>query len=191
MKKIITTKTIVITGLLLALEIILQIIGNYLQFGQININISLLAIVMAAVLCGPLSAGIVGFFNGVMALVSPSTAFFMSLSPVGTFATCLLKCTLAGILAGLVFNALKNKHKFLGLLFASLIVPIVNTGVFSICCFLFFRAFLESGAEAESTNVLAYLFVIMIGINFIIELASTVALSLAVGPVVTRREKAA
>ena len=47
MKKI-TTRQIVITGLFLAIEIIFQVIGNYLQFGPVNINLSLITIVLAA-----------------------------------------------------------------------------------------------------------------------------------------------
>jgi len=191
MKKQITTKNIVTTGLLLALEVILQVMGNYLQFGQININVSLLAVVMAAALCGPLSGGIVGFFNGIMALVSPSTAFFMSISPIGTFITCLLKCTLAGVVAGLLFNLIIKKNRFIALIVAGLIVPIVNTGIFSICCFIFFRSFLQSGAEEASSNMLAYLLIGVIGINFIVEIIATTILSTATYPVIAKREKAA
>ena len=113
MKKI-TTQQIVITGLFLALEIIFQVIGNYLTFGPVNINLSLVTIVLAAMMCGPLSGAVVGFFNGLMALLSPSTlAIFMPISPVGTVLACLLKTTLAGLLAGILFNLLKKKNKVL------------------------------------------------------------------------------
>ena len=111
MNKKITTRQIVITGLMLALMIVLQIVGNYLQFGPVNINISLVAVVLAAVLGGPLSGAIVGFFNGIMALLSPSKiAVFMPVSLVGTILACLLKCTLAGLVSGLAFNAIKKKE---------------------------------------------------------------------------------
>ena len=62
------TRNIVITGLLLALEIVFQILGNYFQIGLVNINLTLITVVLAGVLCGPMSAAILGFFNGVMAL---------------------------------------------------------------------------------------------------------------------------
>lgn len=181
MKKI-TTQQIVITGLFLALEIIFQVIGNYLTFGPVNINLSLVTIVLAAMMCGPLSGAVVGFFNGLMALLSPSTlAIFMPISPVGTVLACLLKTTLAGLLAGISFNLLKKKNKVLALLISSFIVPIVNTGIFAVMCLIFFRPFLESGVGDQFPNIGAFLIFGVIGINFIFEIVTTVVLSTGVG----------
>ena len=191
MNKKITTRQIVITGLMLALMIILQIIGNYLQFGPVNINISLVAIVLAAVLGGPLSGAIVGFFNGVMALLSPSTiAVFMPVSPVGTVLACLLKCTLAGLVSGIIFNLLKKKNKVLSLIVSSLLVPIINTGIFIIFCLIFFRPILESNVTSGAfPNIWMFLIVGFIGWNFLVELVSTTVLSPIVGLAVLRNEK--
>ena len=187
MNKKFTTTQIVGTGLLLALEIVFQIIGNYLQFGPVNINLSLVTIVMAAVLYGPLSGAILGFFNGIMALFSPSTlAIFMPISPIGTVIVCLLKTTLAGVLSGLVFNLLKNKNKIIGLVLASLIVPIVNTGIFIALSFVFFRPFLESGTEAYP-NLGAFVIFGLIGWNFVFEILTTVILSLPLGVIIFKR----
>ena len=184
MKKI-TTRQIVVTGLFLALEIILQVISNYLHLGPVNLNLSLIAIVLAAVICGPFSGAVVGFFNGLMAIFSPSTlAIFMPISPLGTVLACLLKTTLAGLIAGFVFNALKNKNKFIGLILASILVPVINTGIFSIFCLLFFQPFLQSGvdaAPADYPNIGAFLIFGVIGVNFLIEIATTVVLSTSVG----------
>ena len=191
MNKKITTQQIVTTGLLLALEIIFQIISNYLQFGLVNINISLVAIVMAAVLCGPLSGAVLGFFNGLITLFSPSTlAIFMPLNPVATVIVCLLKCTLAGFIAGLVYNLLKNKNKILGLIIASVLVPIVNTGIFCIFSLIFFTPFLESVmADGNFANIGTALILGVIGINFLIELPTTMVLSTVSGTVLLRRNK--
>ena len=190
MKKI-TTRQIVITGLFLALEIIFQIIGNYLQFGPVNINLSLITIVLAAAICGPLSGAVVGFFNGLMALLSPSTlAIFMPISPVGTVFACLLKTTAAGAIAGLLFNMLKNKNTFLGLVISSVLVPIINTGIFLIFCLIFFRPFLESGVGEQFPNIGAFLIFGVIGINFIFEIITTVVLSTSVGLAIFSRKHA-
>ncbi|MBQ6730802.1 MAG: ECF transporter S component [Bacilli bacterium] len=191
MNKKITTRQIVITGLMLALMIVLQIVGNYLQFGPVNINISLVAVVLAAVLGGPLSGAIVGFFNGIMALLSPSTiAVFMPVSLVGTILACLLKCTLAGLVSGLAFNAIKKKNTILALIIASLLVPIINTGIFIIMALIFFRPILEANVTSGAfPNIWVFLLAGFIGWNFLIELLSTGVISPIVGGVVLRNEK--
>ena len=190
MNKKITTKQIVITGLLLALEIIFQILGNYLQFGPVNINISLVTVVLAAVICGPLFGAILGFFNGIMVLFSPSTlAIFMSMSPVGTIITCLTKCTLAGLISGLVFKVLKNKNQLLGLILASALVPIINTGLFSMYCFIFFRPLLQSCGAQNFGEMMSFLIVSIITINFLIELPLTIVLSTTSGMALLKRKQ--
>ena len=192
MNKKITTQQIVGPGLLLALEIIFQVIGNYLQFGPVSINLSLVAIVLAAVLYGPLSGAILGFFCGIIILFSPSTiAIFMPVSPVGTVIACLLKTTLAGLIAGFIFKALKNKNQLLGIILASILVPIINTGVFSAITLIFFRPILAGGANDQSfAGMMTYLIVGFIGWNFLIEIATTVLISTILGLVLVRRKVA-
>ena len=192
MNKRITTQQIVGTGLLLALEIIFQIIGNYLQIGPVNINLSLVTVVLGAVLYGPLSGAVLGFFNGLIVLLSPSTiAIFMPISPVGTVIACLLKCTIAGLVAGLLFKLFKNKNNLVGLIIASILVPVINTGIFSVVCLLFFRPFLESGVSETFPNIGAFLIFGVIGINFIVEIVSTAVISVPLGMILLKREKVA
>lgn len=192
MNKRITTQQIVGTGLLLALEIIFQIIGNYLQIGPVNINLSLVTVVLGAVLYGPLSGALLGFFNGLIVLLSPSTiAIFMPISPVGTVIACLLKCTIAGLVAGLLFKLFKNKNNLIGLIIASILVPVINTGIFSVVCLLFFRPFLQSGVSETFPNIGAFLIFGVIGINFIVEIVSTTVISVPLGMILLKREKVA
>ena len=192
MNKKFTTQQIVGTGLLLALEIISQIIGNYLQFGPVNINLSLTTIVIAAILYGPISGAILGFFNGLMALFSPSTlALFMPLSPAGTVLTCLLKTTAAGFIAGLVFSLIKKKNPYVGLVLAGVLVPVINTGIFAGCSLNFFRPFLESGVSESFPNIGAFLIFGVIGINFIFEIITTVVLSTVTGFILIKKKMTA
>ena len=189
MKQHFNTKTIVITGLLLALEIIFQLIGNYLQIGPANINISLVPVVIAGFIGGPISAAILGFFNGIMALLSPSTiAFFMPMSPVGTVLVCLLKCTLAGVASSLVYRWLtKLANVHVATPVAAALVPIINTGLFILGSFIFFREWIF----AEGRDVVgAWGFVIIgvVGWNFLIELGTTLVLSTATNEILLRRE---
>ena len=189
MKQHFNTKTIVITGLLLALEIIFQLIGNYLQIGPANINLSLVPVVIAGFIGGPISAAILGFFNGIMALLSPSTiAFFMPMSPVGTVLVCLLKCTLAGVVSSLVYRWLtKLANVHVATPVAAALVPIINTGLFILGSFIFFREWIF----AEGRDVVgAWGFVIIgvVGWNFLIELGTTLVLSTATDEILLRRE---
>jgi len=197
MKKHFDTRAIVITGLLLALEIVLQTIGNYLQFGPVaNINLSLIPVVLAAVLCGPISGGILGFFNGLMALLSPATiSFFMPVNPFGTVLVCLLKCTLAGIAAAYVFRLFVKLSKgklnlqIVGLAVVSALVPIINTGLFSVGALIFFQDILKASVNESMPNVWAVLIFGMIGINFIFEIITTVVITPGLGIVLYKREE--
>ena len=194
MKQKFDTKTIVITGLLLALEIVFQTLGNYVQFPFLpaNINLTLVTVVLAAVWCGPLSAMILGFFNGIMALFSPSTlAIFMPINPVATVFICLLKCTIAGLVASLIYRAFNRVNRILGItagvITASIAVPVINTGIFALGSILFFRPFLESGVSEAFPNIGAFLIFGVIGINFIIELATTVVVAPGASAIVLAR----
>lgn len=195
MKQKFDTRTIVITGLLLALEVVFQTLGNYVQIGPANINLTLVAVVLAAIWCGPISAMILGFFNGVMALFSPSTlAVFMPINPVGTVIVCLLKCTIAGLVASLIYRAINKINNIagrtVGVIVASIAVPVINTGLFALGSLVFFRPFLESGISDRFPNIGAFLIFGVIGFNFLIEVGTTAVVSpLAAQIVLGRREK--
>ena len=196
MKQHFNTKTIVITGLLLALEIIFQLIGNYLQIGPANINISLVPVVIAGFIGGPISAAILGFFNGIMALLSPSTiGFFMPMSPVGTVIVCLLKCTIAGVVSSLVYHGFKKlaKGKFslipahIGTPIAAALVPIINTGLFIAGSFIFFQDWIFAEGR-DALGAWGFILIGVVGWNFLIELGSTVVLSTITNEILLTRE---
>lgn len=190
MNKKITTKQIVGTGLLLALEIIFQIIGNYIHIGTVNINLTLSVVALAAVFYGPFSGAVVGFFNGLMALLSPDTmAFFMPYSVIGTVLACLLKTTLAGLIVGFVFKVFKQRNQIIGLLIVGLLVPIINTGIFMLACLIFFRTLLESNVNELYPNIWALLIFGFIGLNFIFEIISTPVLTISLGTPIIKREQ--
>lgn len=169
-KKFFNTRMIATTGILLGLEIILQVIGNYVAFSNLspNLNFSLIIITLGAILYGPVVGGFLGLVSGILTLFSPSTiSYFFAVSPVGTVITCLIKTTAAGVVAGFIANALKNKNDLLGSILASIASPIVNTGLFSIFCVIFFKQRL---LEINPNNTAAALFLVLIGANFIFEI---------------------
>ncbi len=178
-KKFFNTKMIASTGILLGVEIVLQVIGNYIQPGFANINLSLIPICLGAILNGPIVGGLLGLVCGVMVLVSPSTiSVFFAVSPIGTVLACLLKTTLAGIIAGFIFKAFKNKNTLVGSILVSIAVPVINTGVFAAFTAIFFTPILDNMvASGMFTNAALALFLGMIGLNFILEIVSTTILT--------------
>ena len=192
MNKKITTNQIVMTGLFLALEIILQVIGNNVHFGPVSINLSLVAVVLAAVICGPLSGAILGFFNGLLVIFAPSTlAIFVPVNPIGTVFACFGKCTIAGIVAGLVNKLISKNNKTVGLTVSSILVPVINTGLFLVFALMFFQTWISAnvGAEAAFKNVGEFLIVGVVGWNFLIELDVTCFLSVTAGLIILRSKK--
>ena len=185
------TRTIVITGLLLALEIIFQVIGNFVAIGPANINLTLVTVAIAGILCGPMSAAILGFFNGIMALFSPSTiAIFMPISPYGTVLVCLVKCTVAGIVSAYVFRWLRKKNQILALIVASALVPVVNTGIFCLGALAFFQDWLKvETSKGGFANIGLFLILAVVGINFLVEFASTTLITPTVGTILLKREE--
>ena len=180
----ITTKTITGTALLTAIELILIVISNYLTLGTVNINLALIPIVVAATVYGPLSGLFLGMVNGLITIFSPSTqAIFMSVSPLGTVLICLLKTSLAGFLAGLIyipFNKSESQgKKYVGALLASISVPLINTGIFSFGCYTFFNSWLMdlTNATPQYDNSFMVLLFVIIGLNFIIEFAISIVFS--------------
>ena len=173
-KKFFNVRMITTTGILLAIEIIVQILGNYIIIpgGFANLNFSLIIITMGAILYGPVVGGFLGLVSGLLTLFAPSTvSYFFSVSPVGTVLTCLLKTTLAGIIAGLLMKLFRKFNKeTTGTIVVSLVVPTVNTGIFAIFCLLFFMQRLQ---EINPTNIAGALFLGMIGFNYIFELLTT------------------
>lgn len=169
-----------ITGvaILLAIEILFQALGNLVTFpGGISLNLSLIPIALSAIIYGPLAGAFLGLINGVIVLFSPSTqAFFMTYAPFGTVVTCLTKCTIAGLVSGLLFKVISKKNAGIAGIIASLIVPIINTGIFALCALTIMLKAIEVHNEGDVNNF-KFIFIILIGWNFIFEFLVTSVLS--------------
>ena len=168
-----------ITGVavLLAIEIVLQTIGNYISLGPISINLSLIPIALGAIMYGPFAGALLGFINGVVVLFAPSTqALFLAYAPLGTVITCLLKCTIAGLVAGFAYKLIAKKNSLLAAIIASLLVPIINTGLFALASFTIVIKAIEA-LNGGNANLMRFVFIALIGWNFIFELSVTAVLS--------------
>ena len=151
-----------------ALVVVLQLFSNYVQFGSVSITLSLIPIVVGSVIYGPFAGMALGAVSGVLVFVAPSTmALFWEYGIFTTFMVCVLKMAIAGFVSGVLYKLISKKNNNLAAIIASIIVPIVNTGLFTIAAYLFYYNLLEGFAEGQ--NVMAFLFLSFIGINFIIE----------------------
>lgn len=176
MKK--NTKTIVGTGLLTAIVVVLQLLGSFIRFGTFSISLVLIPIVVGAALYGKWSGAWLGLAFGVTVLASGDAGVFFAINPVGTVVTVLLKGMLAGLLAGLVYSLIEEKNKIAATITAAVVCPVVNTGVFLLGCCVFFLDTVRGWGEAAGfTNVGAYMIIGFVGINFLLELGVNLVLS--------------
>ena len=179
-----------ITGIavLLAIEIVLQVIGNYVSLGPISLNLALIPIALGAIMYGPFAGALLGLANGVVVLFAPSTqGLFLVYAPVGTVFTCLLKCTIAGFISGLVYKLLSKKNDLFAVVLASLLVPVINTGLFAVASMTIIVDAVKAAQKilkATDLNYYRFLFLIFIGWNFIFEFGITAFLSPTINKVI-------
>ena len=167
-------------AMLSAIIILLQFLSNYISIAGVSITLSLIPIVVGACIYGPSVGAILGFIMGCITLVAPSTlSFFFPYSPFGTIITCLAKSTLAGLFSGLVFNIFKGKSPHLGSIISSIIVPIINTGLFVLFVLLFFIPLIQE-LVPQGKSFYEFFFLTFIGINFLIEFVTNAILSIVV-----------
>lgn len=189
MKNSIMIKRLVGISILTALVVVLQLLGNYITIGTVNITLALIPIAVGAILYGPVAGLFLGMVMGAIILTAPSTMAFFSVNPVVTVLLCLLKSGLAGFLAGWLYRAIayfankcqttKNKRivNVVAAVGATIMVPVVNTLIFIIGAALFFY----SVWELTSTDGAFYvIFLGVFGPNFAIEFTINVVLAPAV-----------
>ena len=141
-------KRMVGISVLIALVIVLQFISNYITIGTINITLALIPITIGAILYGPYVGGALGIVMGIVVLFAPSTAIFFGVNATYTVFICLFKTGLAGLISGFVFKGFsvlaQNKEKklvyyYIGIITASLLVPLINTSIFILSAPLVFK----------------------------------------------------
>jgi uncharacterized membrane protein len=82
-----------------------------------------------------------------------------------------------------VYSYISRNNRYIAVIAAAIICPIVNTGVFLLGCRLFFMETVASwGTAAGFDNVASYMFIGLAGVNFLIELGTNIVLA----PVITR-----
>ncbi len=174
------TNTIVGLGLLTAIVIVLQALALTVRFGVFTITLVLAPIIVGAALYGWWAGAWLGFVFGVVVLCTDAGAF-LAVNVPGTIVTCILKGACAGIVAGIIYDFLAKKNKFLAVILAGIAAPVTNTGLFLLGCVLFFMDTINEWAiGAGYPSAGNFLIFGMVGLNFFVELVINLALSTAI-----------
>ena len=183
MSKKIQKSTYRLTGLaiLSAIIIVLQIFTTFVKFGPFSITLALIPMVVGAAMYGLGAGAYLGAVLGVVVTIMCMTggdvggALVWAANPFLCAVMCILKTAVAGLCAGAIYHALSNKNRFVAVLLAAVVSPIVNTGLFIVGMLLFFRELLASWAGGS--DMLTYIILGLTGVNFLVELGVNIVLT--------------
>lgn len=185
MKKI-TTKQLTISALLLALLIIFATTPfGSIPIGPLVISLQVIPVAIAAVTFGPIGGLLAGTVFGILSCLQafgigiPSAMgiALVSINPFLAIIQRLIPRMLEGLLAGLIFNALKKKNLRIALPVAGFATAFFNTLFFMTSLVLLFgnTDYMQNAIAGRS--VITYIMA-TVGINAVVELfACTIATS--------------
>jgi len=172
------TKQVVGLGLITAIVIVLQFLGSFIKLGPFSVSLVLIPIVVGAALYGAKAGAWLGFVFGIVVLISGDAAAFLAVDQLGTIVTVLLKGTLAGLGAGIVYKFVERLNRYVAVAASAIICPVINTGIFLLGCKLFFMETVTEWATGMGfADAGTYMIVGLVGLNFVFELLINVIIS--------------
>lgn len=181
-------------GIFSAIIIVLSVFCTFVKFGPVNITLALAPMVIGGAVYGASSGAILGFVFSLITLIAGVLGWdggfvmlLMGINPLATLAVIFVKGTAAGWLATLVYRAVEKKHPNTAALWAGMVCPIVNTGLFLLGMYVFFLPTLE--AMAAGQNLIAFMVFGLCGINFVVEFVVNVALAGIITRIVKLRRR--
>ena len=207
------TKTLYLVELsiLTALTIVLQLLGSLLTgFTGLPMSFVLIPIVIAAIHLGPMAGAWLGAVFGIVTIImgfsglDPFTNVLLNnfgiIKMLICIALCMVKAIVAGLGSGFLYKGLnklfKGKNVTLTTILAAVAAPLLNTGIFIIGMLLFYfndTAAIQAGiAEILKIELpketivppMKYIFLVLVGWNFISEFAINLIISPAVSRVI-------
>ena len=145
----------------------------------LEITFTMIPVAIGAILYGPSGGAVLGAVFGAVSFLqclgySHFGAALLAINPVFTFIVCVPTRILAGLLAGLIYKALKTgcKSDIPALLTASLAAPLLNTVFFMSSLVLFFyRTDYIQGFVSAMGAVNPFMFILLfVGINGLVEI---------------------
>lgn len=173
------TRKLVGIALFSAIVVVLQLLGSFIRFGQFSISLVLIPIVVGSAVYGMGAGTWLGLVFGVTVLLSGDASTFLAISPIGTVITVIAKGTLAGLGVDLLYSLLSKINRYLAVIVSAIVCPVINTAVFLIGCRLFFWDTIKewSAASEYGSDVVKYVFLMLVGGNFIFEFLFNLILS--------------
>jgi len=175
-------KRMVGMALLMAMVVVLQFVSSMIpNVGGFSISLVLIPIVMGSAVFGAKAGAFLGGVFGMIVYINCVTgadgggAMVFQANPILCFLVVMGKGVLAGFASGTVYQLLKGKNTYVAMLFAAIVCPVVNTGIFVLCMVLFFGEVLSVWAEGGS--ILAYILGTLAVFNFLPELLINVVFS--------------
>lgn len=187
-------------SILVAVTVVLQTLGAVFPFKVAGISISLVMIPLTVAACffGVKGGAIIGtafgltvFVHSIMGL-DAAGATILAINPLFTFCITVVRGLLAGVLTGIVYKFLsKIKASWLKYMITGLFSTIFNTGIFIGFYALLFNDLLVSAANASeyANNIFGFIIFAVVGINFLFEALTTLALSPAVCKAIEKTQK--
>lgn len=180
-RKFFTAKNVALLGILIALVIVLQLFASAIPMFGVTLNFSLIPIALAGILVGWIGGAIVGFSCGLVVFITmavlgqePSTAFLFQTNPAILTIMCIGKTTIAGVVSGLLFKLISKRNSAVAVGVSSLVIPIVNTGIYMIGITLMKSSVAEfMGLTSSSAGLVFSVVFGLIWLNFVLEMAIT------------------
>ena len=174
-------RKLTLAALLTAIVVVLALLGSAIHFGTFSINLALVPIVIGAALLGVWYGAWFGFVNAMVILISGDAAPFLAVNVFGTIVTVIAKGVLCGLVSGIVYKLVERFNKYGAVVAAALVCPLVNTGIFLIGCRIFFWDTLAQWSQGSGTgSTFSFVITILIGVNFLIEIAINMILAPAI-----------
>ncbi len=171
------TRMLTVMGILTAIVVVMQAMAIGIRLGTFSVALVIVPIVVGAALYGWKAGAWLGFVFSFVVMFT-DTGAFMAINPVGTVVTVMLKGTLAGVAAAIVYRLLEKKNVWLATVAAALAAQVVNKALFLLGCAVFFLPTIkEWAAGAGFDNVVVYLFFGLTGLNFLVETPVNILLS--------------
>ena len=182
-----STVNLTVTAALAAIIVVMTFTPiGYLNIGIVEITFLTIPVAIGAIICGPGAGALLGGVFGLtsymqcfgIARPSPFGAALLAINPVATTVLCLVPRILAGLLAGLIFKAFKNKSGTISFAVTSLCTGVFNTLFFVIVLLLGFST--ESLSSLQLGDSMLKIISSLVTVNAVIEWAVCLVVGLAV-----------